>query len=393
MEYLTQCLEDDAGYLAERPDEDMPLSERQRVLQQIQEARNGRVPVAFFNFDRPSIPRIPGLETVFAFDTKEPLFRVLKETLQPGEPLDLILYTRGGETSAVWPIVSILREFDPNFEVLVPFRCHSAGTLVALGAKKVVMTPLAELSPIDPSTGNQFNPPDPLIPGNRLAISVEDVQAFRDFILQQFEFDETSRRDSEKLLRFLEPHIERLTERVEPLALGNVHRVLQQIRQLATWLLSFHTQDGAKVESMVKALTTEFQSHIHMINRHEAKKILGEDRVESAGGELPSLLDRLLRGYEVRFLLRRHFFVQPHMGDEPMRNMRFLGASIESAKWGYLYETLVAVRQESLFPANVQLQLPAGQSLPLVPGLPRKSTFEMLSQGWVRNKDPRGFTR
>ena len=56
----------------------------------------------------------------------------------------------------MWPIVSLIREFDKDFEVLVPYRCHSSGTLTALGAKRIVMDQLSELSPIDPSTGNQF---------------------------------------------------------------------------------------------------------------------------------------------------------------------------------------------------------------------------------------------
>ena len=88
--------------------------------------------------------------------------------------------------NAVWPIVSLFREFDENFEVLVPFRCHSGDTLVALGTKKIVLTPLSELSPIDPTTGNQFNPSDPSNPSARLGISVEDVVAYRTFVLDQF---------------------------------------------------------------------------------------------------------------------------------------------------------------------------------------------------------------
>ena len=45
-----------------------------------------------------------------------------------------------------------------------------------MAAKRIVMTRLAELSPIDPTTGNQFNPVDGK--GNRLGISVEDVRAY-----------------------------------------------------------------------------------------------------------------------------------------------------------------------------------------------------------------------
>jgi hypothetical protein len=116
---------------------------------------------------------------------KSRCFRVLKESAAQAKGIHVCLYTRGGDTNSVWPIVSVIREFDPDFEVLVPFRCHGSGTLLALGARRIITVPLSELSPIDPSTGNQFNPPDPFTPGSRLAISVEDVQAYAEFLLRQ----------------------------------------------------------------------------------------------------------------------------------------------------------------------------------------------------------------
>ncbi|MBU0734226.1 MAG: hypothetical protein KKG10_08760, partial [Proteobacteria bacterium] len=45
----------------------------------------------------------------------------------------------------------MLREFCEKLAVLVPFRAHSAGTTLALGADEIVMGPLGELGPVDPS--------------------------------------------------------------------------------------------------------------------------------------------------------------------------------------------------------------------------------------------------
>src|SRR5262249_33609661 len=157
-------------------------------------------------------------------------FRVLKES-DTSRGIDLCVYTRGGDVNAVWPVVSILREFDADFEVLVPFRCHSAGTLVALGAKTIVMGPLSELSPIDPSTGNQFNPPDPRNSDSKLAISVEDVRAYRTFIADQLSDSvDTEERAPDVPIERIAPFIDRLATQVHPLALGNVQRVLLQVR-------------------------------------------------------------------------------------------------------------------------------------------------------------------
>jgi serine dehydrogenase proteinase len=375
----------------------MPLEQRQSKMRQIEELRDGRTLVCFFNFDRDSVPPIPGVQIQFAADTKEPLFRVLKESLQIGQKIDLCLYTRGGDTNAVWPIASLLREFDPEFNVLLPFRCHSAGTLLALGSKQIVMTPLAELSPIDPSTGNQFNPPDPNEQRNKLAISVEDVQQYRNFILNQLERDrdeagndKATNQTPDKAL--LSSFLARLTELVHPLALGNVHRVHLQIKQLARNLLGLQESEGRNLDQIIESLTTRFYSHLHMINRHEAREILGS-QVIHADDNLTQLLDSLLRNYEDDFELRKPFFLAAHLGDRATDEARFIAGAIESKSWSYLFETRATLRQQSILPPNVQVQLPPGQPMPLIPGLPRQPTVDVKSQRWMRNTEPQGITK
>ena len=369
----------------------MSYEERKPLLQAVEGLRAGRCLVCFLNFDRLSEPTLPGLSTQFHADVKEVLFRVLKES-NPQDGVDLILYTRGGDTNAVWPLVSLIREFDPDFEVLVPFRCHSSGTLAALGANRIVLTRLSELSPIDPSTGNQFNPRDPADPKSGMAISVEDVRAYRAFIVEQLAG--INERDDDVLP--LPPEalslLQHLVSQVHPLALGNVHRVLQQIQQLAANLLNLHPVDGADPQKIVKDLTSQFFSHLHMINRHEAKEILG-DRVEFASDELSDALDCILRAYEDQFALRQKFYLSSLLDDDSEQPFRFAGALLESATRSYLFETAGVVRQAAKPPANVQIQVPVGQPIPLVPGMPRETQVEVKSQGWVHNKEPQGVTK
>lgn len=369
----------------------MPLEQRQAIMKQVEELRAGRALICFFNFDRDSAPLIAGLQTNFAPDTKEPLFRVMKETLQKGQKIDLCLYTRGGDTNAVWPIASLLREFDPDFNVIVPFRCHSAGTLLALGSKKIVMTLLSG-SPIDPSTGNQFNPPEnELQIQKKLPISVEDVQQYKNFILNQLEAGKNDGPPLEKEL--LGPFLKRLTELVHPLALGNVHRAHLQIKQLARNLLTSHPVEGRDVEKAIESFTSRFYSHLHMINRDEAREILSNQQIEFADQNLARLLDDLLRSYEDDFELRKPFFIGARLGDLPTMEARFIGGAIDSKAWSYLFETCATLRQQSQLPPNVQVQLPPGQPMPLIPGLPRQYNVEVTSQRWMHNKDPKGITK
>lgn len=366
----------------------MLLADRQVLFKKIEALRKGRILICFFNFDRGSNPNVQGLSTIFHAEAKEALFRVLKESVKSKQGVDLCLYTRGGDTNSVWPIVSLIREFDQNFEVLVPFRCHSSGTLVALGAKSILLGPLSELSPIDPSTGNQFNPVDVTNPQIRLPISVEDVKAYTDFVLQYIKPGSKNSRMKETFPTFLQ----KLSSDVHPLALGNVHRAHNQIKLLARNLLELHPVEKRTVEKVVDSLATRFYSHLHMINRHEAKDILGSNHIEFASDDLSNAMDELLRAYEDTFKLRTPFFLANHMGNDIEKSVRFIGAVVESKNWSYHFETKAQVTQYSKLPTGVQVQVPPGQRMPIVPGLPREYSIEITAQGWMHNKNPQGVT-
>lgn len=360
-------------------------------METIENLRGGRRLICVCNFDRAETPQLGALSTQYQEDIKEPLYRVLKETLRRGQKLDLFLYTRGGALDAVWPVASLLREFDEEFEVLIPFRAHSSGTLLALAARRIFMTPLGELSPIDPTTANQFNPQDPVNSSKRLGIAVEDLNAYREFWKTAYGLGENEIAAEERI-QILQPHMEALTAKLHPLALGGVHRVHLQVRLLAKMLLEKHYGTGDKIKTIVDQLTTQYYSHTHMVNRHEARKILGHEHVEFASARLTRALDRLLRKFEEDFKLRHPFFLARFLGDDAEKDARFIGGAIESRKWAYLYETMMKVRQFLAPPQGVSIQVPPGQSPPLVPGVPRHHELQPLSRGWVRNTRPKGVT-
>ena len=124
-----------------------------------------------------------------------------------------------------------------------------------------------------------------------------------------------------------------------------------------------------------------------MIDRKEANQILG-DRVEECSAEIDELLDSLLHTYENDFELRRPFYLTPHLGDSQNKDVRFIGAAIESTNWSYLYETKGNAEQYTPLQQGIQVQLPPGQAMPLVPGLPREYKFKVTNQCWVHNTAP-----
>lgn len=128
-------------------------------------------------------------------------------------------------------LVHLFREYCDIFKVLVPHRALSAGSLLCLGADEIVMGKLAELSPVDPSTANEFNPQDPLNPPRRIPISVEDVRAYLKLAEEQ-----ANLQSEDKMLEVFRS----LTSQINTIALGNVHRVYSEIRSLVKSLLSIH---------------------------------------------------------------------------------------------------------------------------------------------------------
>lgn len=67
------------------------------------------------------------------------------------ESLDLVLHTFGGQGETAEKIVEMCRSHcSGEFRVIVPNMAKSAGTLIALGADKIVMGYCSELGPIDP---------------------------------------------------------------------------------------------------------------------------------------------------------------------------------------------------------------------------------------------------
>jgi ClpP class serine protease len=86
-------------------------------------------------------------------DDSEDLIRVIEMT---GEktPISLVLHTPGGLVLAATQIAAALANHPGDVTVYVPHYAMSGGTLVALAADRIVMSPSAVLGPIDPQLGD-----------------------------------------------------------------------------------------------------------------------------------------------------------------------------------------------------------------------------------------------
>jgi hypothetical protein len=78
--------------------------------------------------------------------------------ITPGEPIDLLLHTPGGDVDAAEKLITLVRSAageEGQLRVIVPDYAKSAGTLMALGANAIVMSDSSELGPIDPQISSK----------------------------------------------------------------------------------------------------------------------------------------------------------------------------------------------------------------------------------------------
>ena len=202
----------------------------------------------------------PNMSARIAADVID-FFIVQLDKIGPCKRISLYLYTRGGDTSASWNIINLLRMYCDELQVIVPHKAHSAGTIISLGANEIVMTKQATLSPIDPSITTPLNP---MIPGTNeyYPISVEAVRGYLDFAKEELK---------EAGDEVLSQIFLKLTDSVPPLVLGEVYRSSAQIKMLAKRLLKNQVTDDEDVKKIIQFLCSESGSHDYTINRREAK--------------------------------------------------------------------------------------------------------------------------
>ena len=99
----------------------------------------------------------PGLDDLFSVsDADKNGLMATIHGLPRDSGLDLILHTPGGDIAATESIVDYLRAmFGRDVRAIVPHLAMSAGTMIALSAKQIVMGKHSSLGPIDPHMGGR----------------------------------------------------------------------------------------------------------------------------------------------------------------------------------------------------------------------------------------------
>lgn len=369
----------------------MPPKDKERIqkklIKELQKERGSRV-FCYVTSDRGSFPpNIPGMNTQLATDIQPFVYEHLRQTGKT-DKIDLFLYTRGGMTNSVLPLLNLFRSYCKTLSVLVPHIAHSGGTLICLGADDIIMGEMGELSPIDPTTANPFNPrvkPED-VNSPQVGISVEDVISFFELV-----------KDEKVGIKGTSPNMlsafQILSSKIHPLALGNVYRAYQQIRFIAKKLLEMHLKKMGedKLYEIAEAFVKKFYSHDYSINYQEAKGILGGKIVKKATGNEEKLMHSLLEAYSDELELKKNFNLnafmddkQEKVDDEQEKELEVVGAYFESELLTHRFRTKSKVTQRQALPPNMHIQIQLGQKMPYIPGYPKVFNIEVVYQNWEK---------
>ena len=287
-------------------------NERKLFYEKIEKERGSKV-IAYVTGDREN------LGTQIGSDVPDILMEHL-DVIGKADKISLILYTRGGDTLAAWNIVNLIREFCHEFEVIVPNKCRSSGTLMSLGANNIIMTKQATLGPIDPSITRAMSPLIPnTTPPQKLSLSVESVKGYIQLLKNEFGVHED---------KSLSDAYIKLAEYIHPVVLGDVYRTQKQIQMLAKKLLVMGAYKEDIINKIVSFLCSDSGSHDYTINRSEARE-LGL-HVESPSQEVYTELKAWYNDVVSELELRTPYNPVKELGDATSKTYSFKRCLIES---------------------------------------------------------------
>lgn len=288
--------------------------ETKNLIQKIEKARNSKV-ITYVTGDRqPFVTRVA--------DDIIPIFARHLEKMGRQKTISLFLYTRGGDMITPIRLIKLVRSYAQQIEMIIPYRAHSAGTLISIGADKIVMGRLGELSPVDPSTGHPFNPENPANPSQKMEISVEDLNSY--FLLAK----EKAGVKDEQMVNVYED----LVAKIHPLSLGNAYRATRMAKQITEKLLYMHfdpQSNKEKIDRIVREMTGDICIHGYPITRDEAAS-LGLSVIEP-DTELEKVMWDLFESYAEKMELKKKFDPVAILGGQEMASFKYYGAFIESS--------------------------------------------------------------
>lgn len=127
-----------------------PLDTVRRKYLELIEKHTGRNVIAYYS----GWLQKPGFPDTSINDKDKNAFMVNVHKMDRSRGLDIILHTPGGDLAATESIVDYLRAiFGNDIRAIIPQISMSAGTMIALSCKEIMLGKQSNLGPIDPQMG------------------------------------------------------------------------------------------------------------------------------------------------------------------------------------------------------------------------------------------------
>lgn len=167
----------------------------------------------------------------------------------------LILHTLGGDPYAAAKIVNILHKNFTQVSVIVPYWAMSAGTLIALGGNKVILSEASQLGPLDmqiphPITEKQISALDYI---NPVSYIVGSVMASSERFYRHIRKESSNRITAIQAMKMAYRNSVKLVEPVirqlEPIELSKSSRILDVAERYATsFLMKYSLKDDHRTQ-------------------------------------------------------------------------------------------------------------------------------------------------
>lgn len=221
------------------------------------------------------------------------LITTVQENTKRRKNAALALTTFGGDPNAAYRIARFLQNTYGSFNIYVFGYCKSAGTLVALGAKEIIMSEFGELGPLDvqiPRVDELDHESGLVYHQALLTLRAHAFDFFEECYLNlknrsggTISTRTASTIASSMAVGLLSP----LAEQIDPLKVGEVIRALNLAEEYGKRL--------TKNTKALQKLTSQYSAHGFVIDYKEAKELLGNvrefsaDEREAFGFALPAL--------------------------------------------------------------------------------------------------------
>lgn len=187
----------------------------------------------------------------------------------------LVLITYGGDPDAAYRIARACYHYYRDFEILIPDVCKSAGTLLCIGAKRLIFGDRGELGPLD----IQLSKPDEMFESMSGLDIIQALKALENQVLTAFRSYLVDIRQGSRIrtslaadiaAKLADGFIAPIAAKIDPVTLGEHQRAMQIAFDYGERLSKM--SGSLKADALVK-LVSSYPSHGFVIDRKEAASL------------------------------------------------------------------------------------------------------------------------